>query len=153
MPQPPLELRGRRIVPFLCYEGILPRHVRDLVGERRPDLLVSLSNDSWFTGWEPAQHLNFTRFRAVEHRTPLVRATNTGVSAFVDSAGDVESSLGWNREGVLLADVPFVARDTTLYARFGWRFPWVLYAWSVLAWAIAMMRPPPWEGAPVRTIG
>ena len=118
------------------------RRVREVAGDRRPDLLVSLTNDSWFSGWEPAQHLNFTRFRAVEHRAPLVRATNTGISAFIGATGDVESSLAWDQEGVLVADVPFVARERTIYARFGWRFPWLLGAWALLAWLVAMMRPP-----------
>jgi apolipoprotein N-acyltransferase len=142
MPQPPLELHGRRIVPFICYEGILADHVRALAGEGRPDLLVSLTNDSWYTGWEPYQHLNFTRFRAVEHRAPLVRATNTGISAFVRASGDVTSRLDFGTEGVLVEDVPLVNRDPTLYARGGWRFPWVLWLWSLLAWFVAVMRPP-----------
>jgi apolipoprotein N-acyltransferase len=141
LPQPLLEFEGLTFAPFLCYEGILAEHVRDLAGERRPDVLVSLTNDSWFGDtWEPYQHLNFTRFRAVEHRAPLVRATNTGISAFVSATGDVEARLGLGVEDALVRDVPLVARDPTVYARFGYRLPWVLWAVALIAWLLAQLR-------------
>ena len=133
-PSGPLVLDGLRLVPFLCYEGILPEHVRATVGETAPDLLLSLTNDSWFGAtWEPYQHLNFTRFRAVEHAAPLVRATNTGVSAFVTAGGDVVETLGLGREGVLLRHVPLVAHGRTLYARVGHHLPLALAAFALLA--------------------
>jgi apolipoprotein N-acyltransferase len=139
--QPPLEDAGRRIVPFLCYEGILPDHVRDLAGDDRPDLLASLANDSWFGDtWEPHQHLNFTRIRAVEHRTPMVRATNTGISAFVSATGAVTARLGVGAEGILVADLPLVERGTTLFVRFGHLLPWVAWLWSLAAVVLALAR-------------
>ena len=131
--QGPLVLDGKRLVPFLCYEGILPGHVRDVAGEHRADLLVSLTNDSWFgDSWEPHQHLNFTRFRAVEHRAPLVRSTNTGISAFVNAAGDVVSRMELYKHGILVHDVPFVDRERTLFAKVGYLFPWILAALALL---------------------
>lgn len=140
-PQPLLELRGRTLLPFLCYEGILPDHVREAAGERRPTLLVSLANDSWFGDtWEPWQHLHFTRFRAVEHGAPLVRATNTGVSALVSAAGDVEASLGVGVEDVLVYDVPLVARGRTLYADGGHHLPLLLALYALGAWLCALFR-------------
>jgi apolipoprotein N-acyltransferase len=141
-----LAYKGLRIVPFLCYEGILPDHVREVCGDAHPDILVSLTNDSWFgDSWEPYQHLNFTRFRAVEHRAPLVRATNTGVSAFVSITGDVAASdrLGLWQEGVLVKDVPILDRGPTIYARFGHWFPTLAAIIVLLALFSAWMRPPP----------
>jgi apolipoprotein N-acyltransferase len=142
LPQPLLEFHGLTFAPFLCYEGILPGYVRRYVGEERPDVLVSLANDSWFgDSWEPHQHLNFTRFRAIEHRAPLVRATNTGVSAFVSATGDVEERLGVGEEGVLLREVPIVDRERTLYVRYGYRLPWVFWILALLLWIGALRRP------------
>ncbi len=138
--------KGLKLAPFLCYEGILPAHVRQVCGDERPDILVSLTNDSWFGDtWEPYQHLNFTRFRAVEHRTPLVRATNTGISAFVSATGDIkaENRLALGVEGVLVRDVKLVDRGRTIYARFGHAFPWLCGILALLAFFSAMMRPPP----------
>lgn len=142
--QPLLETRGLKLAPFLCYEGILPDHVREYVGEERPDVLMSLTNDSWFGDtWEPHQHLNFTRFRAVEHRVPMVRSTNTGISAFVSATGDVESRLGVHKEGVLVREVPLVERERTIYVRYGYRFPVLLWIVALAGLVLAFLRPPP----------
>ncbi|MDA1193737.1 MAG: apolipoprotein N-acyltransferase [Planctomycetota bacterium] len=138
--------RSLRLAPFLCYEGILPDHVRSVCGDARPDVLISLTNDSWFGDtWEPYQHLNFTRFRAVEHRAPLVRATNTGISAFVSMTGDVRAAnqLALGVEGVLVRDVKLVGGDATIYARFGHAFPWLAAILALLGLVTAWLRPPP----------
>lgn len=142
LPQPLLRLDGLTIAPFICYEAILPEHVRALCAGARPDLLANLTNDSWFTSWEPYQHLNFSRFRCVEHRAPMVRATNTGVSAFVDATGEVVKRLGVGEEGVLVHDVPLAAHPPTLYARTGNLFPWLMGAWVLLALLASAWRGP-----------
>ena len=47
-------------------------------------------NDGWFHGSsELDQHLITSAFRAVECRTPLVRAVNTGISAYIGGDGVV----------------------------------------------------------------
>ena len=141
-----LTYKGLTFAPFLCYEGILPDHVREVCAGKRPDVLISLTNDSWFgDSWEPYQHLNFTRFRAVEHRSPLVRATNTGISAFVSITGDVASDdrLGLFQEGVLVKDVPILKRGPTIYVRFGHWFPTLAGIIVLLGLFSALMRPPP----------
>ncbi|MFV1959568.1 MAG: apolipoprotein N-acyltransferase, partial [Planctomycetota bacterium] len=142
-PQPFLEVYGITMEPSLCYEGILADYVRENAGGKRPDLLVNLTNDSWFGDtWEPHQHLNFSRFRAVEHRAPLLRVTNTGISAFVSATGDVEASLGVGVAGVLVREVPIVDRGPTLYVRLGHAFPWLLLLLALGGWLLALLRPP-----------
>jgi apolipoprotein N-acyltransferase len=138
LPQPPLVWRREggdlEVVAFVCYEDVLPGFVATLAQGGRPDLLVNLTNDSWFGDtWEPHQHLNFARFRAVEHRLPLVRSTNTGVSAVVDATGEVVERLGVNVRGTLVRDVPLVRRPRTLWAVVGPHAVWVLVALGVLA--------------------
>jgi len=55
---------------------------------RRPDVLVNLTNDGWFWGSsELDMHLAAGIFRAIEVRTPLVIAANTGFSAAIDGSG------------------------------------------------------------------
>jgi apolipoprotein N-acyltransferase len=143
-PQPLLTWKGLTFAPFLCYEGILADYVREYVGGTRPDILVSMANDSWFGDtWEPHQHLNFTRFRAVEHRAPIVRATNTGISAFIGATGDLEARIGVGEEAVLVRDVPLVARGRTLYVRFGHHLPLLAWLIALAGFVLALMRPPP----------
>ena len=81
------------------------------------------------------------RFRAVEHAAPLVRATNTGISAFVTASGDVVETLGVGKEGVLVRPVPMVDRGRTLYARYGYRMPWALGAFVLLALLVGPFLP------------
>lgn len=82
-----LELRGHRLGPLICYEDILPRFVRDTAA-LGIHAFVNLTNDAWFGKTaEPAQHLGLAVMRTVEHRKPLVRAVNTGISTYIDPTG------------------------------------------------------------------
>lgn len=77
-----------RITVLICYEDILPYFVNGAVRHGDPDLLVNMTNDAWFgKSTEPAIHLALSKLRAVEHHRFLARATNTGVSAFIDALG------------------------------------------------------------------
>jgi apolipoprotein N-acyltransferase len=86
-------IAGSRVAVNICYETALPEAVRSQVLEldrqgRRPDVLVNLTNDGWFWGSsELDMHLTAAIFRAIEVRTPLVIAANTGFSAWIDGSG------------------------------------------------------------------
>ena len=88
-----VEIAGRLVAPTICYETALPMAVRGLVrtltaAGRRPDVLVNLTNDGWFWGSsELDMHLTAAIFRAVEVRTPIAIAANTGFSAAIDGCG------------------------------------------------------------------
>jgi apolipoprotein N-acyltransferase len=84
----PIPFGPHKITTLICYEDILPGFVNGAVRAGDPDLIVNLTNDAWFgTSTEPAIHLALAKYRAVEHHRYLVRATNTGVSAWIDAAG------------------------------------------------------------------
>jgi apolipoprotein N-acyltransferase len=77
-----------RLATMICYEDILPSFVSKMVNESNPDLLVNMTNDTWFGDTvEPWQHLALAKFRSIEHRLFMVRVTNTGVSAIIDPVG------------------------------------------------------------------
>ncbi|MCA9653880.1 MAG: apolipoprotein N-acyltransferase [Myxococcales bacterium] len=76
-----------RLGPFICYEDILPRFVRETANQG-VHVFVNMTNDAWFgKTHEPAQHLGLAVFRTVEQRKALVRAVNTGVSTIIDPTG------------------------------------------------------------------
>ena len=82
-----IEAVGYRFGPLICYEDILPRFAREVAGEGI-HAFVNLTNDSWFGKTrEQAEHLGLAVFRAVEHRKPLLRSVNAGISAYVDPTG------------------------------------------------------------------
>jgi len=107
----------------ICYEGIFPELMREFVrGGAR--LMVNMTNDAWFGRTDgPWQHLAMYPFRAVEHRTAVVRAANTGVSAVIAPSGQIIRRLTLFRRGAVSEPVPLRSR-LTLYTRFG---EWLAY--------------------------
>lgn len=80
------------LAPIICFEDTVPHLVRDIKQNAQPgvDVFVNLTNDGWFQdSSEIEQHLITSLFRAVECRTPLVRAVNTGISAVINGDGVV----------------------------------------------------------------
>lgn len=77
--------------PLICFEDNFPHQAREHAAPGI-ELLVNLTNDGWF-GQSSAQwqHLANAVFRAVENGIPLIRATNNGISAWVDTYGRIHS--------------------------------------------------------------
>jgi apolipoprotein N-acyltransferase len=130
----PLRWKSWRFATFICYEDILPGIVRSILadeGQGRAHAMVNLTNDSWYgAGHEQEQHLMLAAVRSIEHRRWLLRATSTGISAFVDSAGRVVQRIERNQRGVALTQVPMLV-GTTPYAVLGDWPGWV--ALSIIA--------------------
>jgi apolipoprotein N-acyltransferase len=94
-----------RFAPTICYEILSPSYVGAMVA-KDTHILLNMSNDSWFGVVEPYQHLRETRMRAVEYRRPIIRSTNTGITALVDITGDVIKRSEHNKEENVIMDVP-----------------------------------------------
>ncbi len=108
---------------LICFEDIFPYIAREYA-RKGANFLVNMTNDAWFgdTG-APRQHLQSSVFRAVENRTPVIRAANTGVSCFVDSNGAVLSVMQEGGKEVLVRGHSTgsvkVLRGRTFYTRYG----------------------------------
>ncbi|HLO25557.1 MAG TPA: apolipoprotein N-acyltransferase, partial [Geobacteraceae bacterium] len=128
-------LLGRHLFSVsICYEDIFPGHIRMLMHGGRdhhvPEAMFNLTNDSWYGNTvEPMEHLALASFRAIEHRRPLVRATNTGVSAIVDPVGRLDHrSKQWTKE-TLVGQIPMM-QIRTIYALLG---DWLGWLCAILA--------------------
>jgi apolipoprotein N-acyltransferase len=105
---------------LICYEDILPAFTRDLVRQGEPNLLVNMTNDAWFgDSNEPWIHMDLAKFRAIEHRRYLIRATNTGVSAVIDPVGRLVDHTDIFQEQTLLSTVRLIEGGRTIYAVVG----------------------------------
>ena len=121
-----MELENRIFCPNICYETVVPHLIRDHVTQlakanQMPDVLVNLTNDSWFWGSsELEMHLACGVFRAVEMRLPLLIAANGGLSAHIEPSGRVLQVTPRQQPAVLLVDLPKIEpQPLTFYAQHG----------------------------------
>jgi apolipoprotein N-acyltransferase len=118
-----LPLGAHHLAVSICFEDTIPYVINEFFGTHargsQPDILINLSNDGWFRGSsELDMHLAIGVFRAVEHRVPLARSVNTGLTALVDGNGEIRSTLPKDTRGVLSVTVPLDDR-TSLYSYWG----------------------------------
>jgi apolipoprotein N-acyltransferase len=110
-----------RLAPLICFEDTLGDLTRHFVNNGA-DVLVNLTNDGWFQQSAAVeQQLVNALFRAVENRRPLLRCTNTGITASVDPDGRVNRWAEPFRESVPFAQTIPVPKNPplTFYTRYG----------------------------------
>lgn len=116
--QPALPIAGQRIAFDICYEDLFGEEIAAQV-RGGATILVNVSNIAWFGDSHALpQHLQIARMRALELARPMLRATNTGVTAAIDAHGRVLAQLEPYTAAALDVDVQG-ADGTTPYARFG----------------------------------
>ncbi len=93
----PLKANNLIISPNICYEVAFNELVRKTAKDS--NLLVSITNDTWFgSSIGPYQHLEIAQTRALEHQKPLIRATNSGISAIINKNGKIIERQGFFEE-------------------------------------------------------
>ncbi|HJL06760.1 MAG TPA: apolipoprotein N-acyltransferase [Polyangiaceae bacterium LLY-WYZ-15_(1-7)] len=140
---------GAAAGPLICYEDLFAPLARRVAAQPGGvDFLTASTIDTWFGDTAaPWQHLALARFRAIEHRVPLVRSVAAGPSSVVDAAGRVRAArpvraAAPEEASPELLVVPLrLARNTaaapTLYARGGHLYP---EACALAALAILLLR-------------
>lgn len=126
-----------RVGVQVCYEIVFSGEVVD--PDNRPDFIFNASSEGWFGAFAPSQFLAQSRMRAIEEGLPVLRATNSGISAIIDPRGVVREHLGLPHGGRIDSVVPPAAAPT-LFARFG---NMLALAWALvflLAAFVAMRR-------------
>ncbi len=112
-----LHAAGQAIGSSVCYEDAFGEEMAEFLPEAT--LLINVSNDAWFGRTiAPEQHLQIARMRALELGRPLLRATNTGVTAIIDADGGIVARAPVFEETVLTGEVTG-RRGYTPFAR--WR--------------------------------
>ncbi|MBP7735655.1 MAG: apolipoprotein N-acyltransferase [Spirochaetes bacterium] len=116
-------------LPLICFESILPDHVRSFFNnpdKRNPDFIVNITQDGWYGNTiETYQHFALARIRAIETRRALVRSVNNGAAGFIDMTGAYVTPLAGpvmtapETKGFQVLDVPINREMLTVYTRFG----------------------------------
>jgi apolipoprotein N-acyltransferase len=109
---------------LICYEAIFPDLTRQFVANGA-QFLVNITNDAWFGKTSaPYQHLSMVTLRAIENRVPIARAANTGISALIDSSGQIKAASGlFTRE--TLSGTINIGKTKTIYSQYGDLFAYV----------------------------
>jgi apolipoprotein N-acyltransferase len=118
-----LEIQGRAVAPPICYEIIFPELVRTFIS-RGGELIVTISNDSWFGSTSaPYQHLCMAVYRSIENRRYILRSTTNGVSALINSSGEIRYRSPYGAADRFIAPFKYIGKKT-VFTRFGYLFPY-----------------------------
>lgn len=127
----PLNIGRTQVGTLVCFEAIFPEVAREYVNNGAR-ILVNITNDAWFgRSSAPYQHLSIATFRAVETRTPLLRAANTGITTIIDHNGHIRNMTELFKEGYRTGEVRPGTGDS-IYLKLGDKPAWLavfLTAW------------------------
>ncbi|MGZ5437502.1 MAG: apolipoprotein N-acyltransferase [Pyrinomonadaceae bacterium] len=103
---------------FICIEAAHADVARAFTNTGA-DVLINISNDGYLGPTAVMrQHLANAVFRAVENDRDMIRVTNSGISAYIDSNGHVHDATPSFQEAVRTWTIS-PGRGTTFYSRYG----------------------------------
>lgn len=113
----PMNVAGQKIAMEICYEDAFGEEA--IEGLPQATLLANLTNDAWFgNSIGPEQHLQMAQARSLETARPMLRSTNTGVTALIDEQGRIINRAPRNRVFVLTGTL-HGRQGVTPYVRLG----------------------------------
>ncbi len=127
--QTPMQLGNQKVAVNVCYEDVFGEEIIQQLPAAT--LLVNISNDAWYgKSYAADQHMQFSQARALETGRMMLRATNTGATAAIDTHGyviahaphDVKTTLNVQAQGY---------SGTTPYVRWG-NWPFIVLSFGLL---------------------
>jgi apolipoprotein N-acyltransferase len=102
--QPPVRVGDQLVAVNICYEDVFGEEL--IYALPKATLMLNISNLAWY-GHSHAQpqHLQIARMRAMESGRPMMRSTNTGMTALVMPDGSVADVLPQFTTGALNTSV------------------------------------------------
>lgn len=120
--QQPFIIDGVAYAASICFESAFGDEIRHATNNA--NVLLNVSNDGWFDRSKAlTQHLQILRLRAVEAQKPIIRATNTGITAMIDYQGKVVKTTQPFATGVVTGKIVSRSGETP-YTRYGDK-PWL----------------------------
>ncbi|WP_413816409.1 apolipoprotein N-acyltransferase [Pigmentiphaga sp.] len=121
--QKPFDIGGQYIAMNICYEDVFGEELLPAVRGGTSDpggtILANVSNLAWFgNSLALPQHLQMSRMRVRETGRPMLRATNTGMTAAIDAQARVIGKLAPHTAAALDVTVQGTT-GLTPYARTG----------------------------------
>lgn len=102
--QPLLQISGYKVAATLCYEDVYAADLLYGIPESR--FMINLSNNGWYgNSLAPHQHLEMAKMRALETGREIIRSTTSGISAIIDSRGELRVSGPQFEQAVIRGEV------------------------------------------------
>lgn len=125
---------------FICIESAYPSIARSFTQDGA-DVLINISNDGYLGPTAVMrQHLGNAVFRAVENGRPILRVTNSGITAYITPGGEVKDATEGFQTAVRTWRIGRNENASTFYARRGDLFVAFNTAISVLLFAATFWR-------------
>jgi apolipoprotein N-acyltransferase len=135
----PLKVDHTQVGTLVCFEAIFPEVAREYVNNGAR-ILVNITNDAWFgKSSAPYQHLSIATFRAVETRTPMLRAANTGITTILDHNGHIRNMTELFREGFRTGEVRPGTGDS-IYLKIGDKPAWLSVVITMVILLVALIK-------------
>ncbi len=84
--QKPMQVAGQKVAVNICYEDVFGEEIIRQLPEAT--ILANFTNDAWWGDSAASrQHAQIAQMRALETGRPMLRVTNTGVTAIIDPQG------------------------------------------------------------------
>jgi apolipoprotein N-acyltransferase len=141
------ELPNFRFGVTICWENIFPDLVRQFV-KRGAQFIANITNEAWFGRTAtPYQFVSMSVFRAVENRVSVVRATNTGVSCFIDPYGRITGRVESSGKdifipGHLTQEIP-LSQGKTFYTAYGDVFVYICLIITLMTIVLSCLKAKP----------
>jgi apolipoprotein N-acyltransferase len=139
--QAPFLVKDQRVGVNICYEDLFGHEIAATLHQAQaPTLLLNVSNIAWF-GHSVAlpQHLLASRLRAKETGRPMLRATNTGMTAVITPDGTVQAQLPAHTRGTLVQTVQGYSGQTPYLRWKDWGFAVFTLMLAACAWVFARL--------------
>ena len=109
---------GQTFNTAICYESVYPEFFAEFVN-RGAQFSVIITNDGWWGKFFGTyQHNRFAVFRAIENRRWIARCANTGISDFIDPAGNMHEETPIDEKTSIVFDVG-LRNEKTFYTMNG----------------------------------
>jgi apolipoprotein N-acyltransferase len=127
-----LDDKNFNFIPLICYEIIYSGKIN--LKSDKTNFIINISEDGWFgNSIGPYQHFSHSIFRAIEEGKNIIRASNNGISAYIDSNGIIIDKLESTHKGVIEIN-NYKNSKRTFFSKFGNKifFYFILFYISLL---------------------
>ena len=95
-----ININNISFIPLICYEIIYSGKINR--NHQNFDFIINISEDGWFgDSIGPHQHFSHSIFRSIEEGKSLIRSANNGISAFINSKGQIIDKIKSTEKGVI----------------------------------------------------